>query len=137
MIGKKYVFVLGAGASMPFDFPSGKRLVEDVSFVLSRVEFSIATAMDYDAFRNHNRNCNLIRLLCQDGISIDHIETFRHSLINSQLNSVDAFLEHRPEFNSIGKKAIGYCLLSYEELSKKPLRNGDWYRYLWNYMKSS
>jgi hypothetical protein len=48
--------------------------------------------------------------------------------------SVDAFLEHRREFESIGKKAIAFHLIKREEQSNLYTGNRNWYAYLLNRM---
>ncbi|HKP03621.1 MAG TPA: hypothetical protein VJU77_09715 [Chthoniobacterales bacterium] len=59
---------------------------------------------------------------------------FRDAFHKSGQSSIDAFLEHRPEFFEVGKLAIAYCLIPYE--SEEALfgitgnRGGDWYQYL-------
>jgi hypothetical protein len=49
--------------------------------------------------------------------------------------SVDAFLERRPEFLGVGKLAIAYCLIPFEDEAKlycqpDSSRGANWYEYL-------
>ncbi len=49
-------------------------------------------------------------------------------------------MEDRPDFLDVGKLAIAYCLIPFEDESRlykpDPLRGGDWYRYLWGKLNS-
>jgi hypothetical protein len=141
MKNKKIVFILGAGASMPFQQPSGFELVKLVDeslkfepkkiYKTTRGGFSsLVPDFDYDDTRSENV---LVQLIMDAGFEKTYIEHFRKSLVNSQINSVDAFLEHRTEFISIGKMAIAYNLLKREQFSQSVFNtNPDWYKYLWN-----
>ncbi len=94
MITKKTVLVLGAGASVPFGFPTGQGLKDKI--------------------------CDLLGLgathgaLTQLGFTSVVINDFRQALIKSPLSSVDAFLEQRGEFECVGKAAIAAALLPCE-----------------------
>ena len=60
---------------------------------------------------------------------------FCSDLERSGQTSVDAFLEHRPEFMDIGKAAIAMTLLPSEDASLTPLFDtgaNHWYKYLVN-----
>jgi hypothetical protein len=72
MISKPTVFVLGAGASMPYGFPSGKALCNSI--------------------------CNDTRNWPSFGIDTDIYHEFATALQTTKQSSVDAFLEHRQEF---------------------------------------
>lgn len=95
MIHKKTVLVLGAGASVPFGFPTGHGLKDKI--------------------------CNLVggRAIHQElamlGFRAEVIKAFRQALIRSPVPSVDAFLERRTEFEDVGKAAIAAALLPCEK----------------------
>jgi hypothetical protein len=65
--------------------------------------------------------------------SLNDFKNLRENLIKSQKFSIDAFLEHRPEFIKLGKILITYVLIRYENLDNI-YANHDWYQYLWNKM---
>jgi hypothetical protein len=88
MISVPTVFILGAGSSMPYGFPSGKAL-SDMIWQASP-----------DAARY--------------GIDPDAYKTFASALRACKQSSVDAFLEHRQEFLDVGKKAIALYLIRRE-----------------------
>jgi hypothetical protein len=118
MITQETVFILGAGASKPYGFPLGQDLVE---MILHRLDPEptdnrlIAQAVNRAA-----NNSTMLRL-----------KGFLSDLSDSGADSVDAFLEHNPEFVPTGKAAIAAMLHLSE--SEKGLRgckaNENWYQY--------
>src|SRR5882672_8077615 len=90
------VFVLGAGASAPFDFPTGLELSKLIVRLLRPGN---------DAF-NH--------LQQYAGLSEAEVTGFRDDFFNSAKNSVDAFLEHRADLITIGKLATAHILIGRE-----------------------
>jgi hypothetical protein len=108
--------ILGAGASIPYNFPSGRNLLLEVCNNLRD---------------SQNDFFKLIYSSTTNDISL--IENFRNALLHSSQPSIDAFIEKRPEFLEIGKATIIAALLPYE--NKKILdRNGNyrWYEYLFS-----
>ena len=96
MITIPTVLVLGAGASKPYQFPSAQSLKHEICRTFS-----------------NPRNPQYIMLL-DARFSPDKINTFVQRLSGSALLSVDAFLEHNPDFVDIGKAAIVTILLPRE-----------------------
>ena len=78
---------------MPYGFPSGRRLVEEIR--------DTEIAPDYLAAGN---------------ITAQQLKDFREELREADPSSIDAFLEHRKGFVSIGKILIAYTLIKYERL---------------------
>lgn len=118
MITKPTVLILGAGASMPYGFPSGQDLLKNIDSKLNRRSIGSHPSPDW------------IAILKGFGIAEGDIETFRRDLFYSRM-SVDAFLEHRPEFFHVGKLAITLSLIQYEDedcLFSDNTKN--WYDYL-------
>lgn len=118
MITKPTVLILGAGASIPYGFPSGREL-------LKRVVSSL----------DQNASGNWIKKLMDFGIRGDVIRTFSYELKYSGRPSVDAFLEHRAEFLKVGKLAIALGLIPCEEehrLFDIHREEPGWYEYLFN-----
>ncbi len=115
MITTPTVLVLGAGASCPYGFPTAKQLRNDIC----------------EAFSNRDTPAN--RLLGDNAAPAEKFLEFRDAFWKSGTSSVDAFLERRPEFLDIGKFAIAYCLIPYEDeknLYHPPAPDADWYLYL-------
>lgn len=116
MIKAKTVFVLGAGASMPYGFPSGAQLRE-----------SICGA--------HNEGHWLQDYLDKKvGIEPARVKEFARAFLRSGVASIDSFLGRRPEFLEVGRYVIA------AELAKKEIAarfesdtiDDHWYRTLWN-----
>lgn len=122
MIEVPTVLVLGAGASCPFGFPSGKELVRIIIQSLESTNI-------------------LFIILSKHGFEEDFILRFRDALLGAEPLSIDAFLEYRPDFEEIGKEAIAGSLLQFENLNKfqSMLINNEnnWYRYLFNRLNTS
>jgi hypothetical protein len=108
MITTNTIFVLGAGASIPYGFPSGETLVNHILGHSSDDELGSA------------------------GIDRTEFKKFQIQLLSSKQSSVDAFLEHRTDLQSVGKKAIALHLIHHETEDKlfavDP--DEDWYKYL-------
>ncbi len=121
MIRARTVFVLGAGASAPFGFPSGRAL-------LLQIAESLDDPVDSD----------LKKQLLSLGFLRSLIGEFQQQLLASMQPSVDAFLEARPEFMEVGKSAIAASLIPCERPNVVLRRRKDapsWYEYLFNQMR--
>lgn len=123
MITVPTTLVLGAGASKPYDFPTGKALREEL--------------------------CDPGKLNgLPEKYSEQDISAFCEAFKRSQMPSIDAFLANRkdhhvmgagsPTFSELGKAAIAYCLMQREDESKLFLERDDhWYQYLWSKISDS
>lgn len=115
MIRKKTVLVLGAGASQPYGYPTGKQLRSNII-----------------------SNCSVLtnpgalgKQLANMGYSNDQIWNFCREFHRTTNKSIDAFLERRPEFMELGKVAIAQELIRCE--SEYTLFNpNEWYSHLLN-----
>jgi len=116
MINEPTVLVLGAGASAPYGFPTGRKLLLDICASLV------------------NEGTPLSLALSSCGYPRDQQKAFRDALHMSMLPSVDAFLEYRSEFLEIGKAILSCALIPYEKLD--PIHNRtskmNWYEYLFS-----
>lgn len=119
MIDIPVVLVLGAGASKPYGFPLGRELLDEAlqppksnyKVALSGIEHSFDT----------------------------QLAEFQSELRSSRRTSVDAFLEARPEYETLGKLVIAYHLMR-RELENKlyaVANEEDWYQYLIEMMLTS
>jgi hypothetical protein len=110
------VLVLGAGASAPYGFPTARELKQLIWGAF--VKDSVATRTLHEGSE----------------IPMNLFIEFRDAFHRSGQSSVDAFLEHRPEFIEVGKLAIAWCLIPYESedalFENVGNRGGDWYQYL-------
>ncbi len=119
MIKTPTVFILGAGASVPYGFPTGRQLVQRIIAGLDPEE------------KLHNL---LTPHPC--AFKAEDLVRFRSELRLSRRSSVDRFLEDRPEFMAIGKAAIAVELLPIEvdECLLRASEVEDWYTYLFDMM---
>src|SRR2546427_1766066 len=114
MIKQRTALVLGAGASAPFGFPSGRKLRDDMISDLG------------------TGSTDLYKVLSTSGADAKQIVRFRDALQQSGQRSVDAFLERRDEFLSVGKIAIAAALIPYEKPQKLWGGDDNWYEYVWD-----
>ena len=116
MITKPTVLVLGAGASAPYGFPVASELKKHICDAF--IKGSTASQFLHEG----------------SGIPLNVLAEFRETFRKSGQSSIDAFLEHRPEFIEVGKLAIAYCLIPYEVedvlFESTPSRGGNWYQHL-------
>lgn len=98
-ITRNTVLVLGAGASVTYGFPTGRKLLFDIA-------------------REIKQRGNLYKTLVDWRIGDDDLlKRFAEDLIISNQPSVDAFLEKREEFIELGKTAIALSLIPIEKYS--------------------
>lgn len=118
MINEPIVFVLGAGASMPYGFPSGSIL---------RHEICTETLMPGDP--RH-------RILMEMGFSFDEVEKCRVAVARSWASSIDMFIASRADHAGVAKSAIALTIAKYERDHELFFADpaGDWFRYLWRHL---
>lgn len=119
MVELETVLVLGAGASTDFGFPTGKKLVTQIRNMLSKPE-------DYRS-----------GLFYETGWRVrpDAVTPFVDTFTEADPFSIDAWLEHNPDFIEVGKVAIAIALLEYEQNSDlRPTNN--WYQLLFQRLDS-
>ncbi|KKK77729.1 hypothetical protein LCGC14_2850660, partial [marine sediment metagenome] len=88
--------ILGAGASIPFGFPSGHGLYESI------------------CGPGTNRSLSIRQLEPLD-FGGDFVNGFLHNLSLSGVDSIDEFLGKQPEYTAVGKAAIAQILLPCEK----------------------
>lgn len=120
MIETPTVFILGAGASIPYGYPSGDKLRNEICKDLL----------------NPSLHCG--KELINNGFSKEEILEFRNSFYYSGKSSIDAFLEYRTEFIDLGKQVISRFLIPHESINNlfKP-GDGKWYDYFYNRLNTS
>lgn len=121
MITNQTVFILGAGASWPYGYPTGLELRNKILDNLKSPHQSsnVSWKDRYDRFYKL-------------GYSEENITQFRDELSKSTLYSIDAFLENRPEFHNIGKIAIADALIPCEDEGRLYTTDNNWYSYFFN-----
>jgi hypothetical protein len=95
--------VLGAGASHPYWFPLGS----DLKSVLCTSAFTHKGGKE-------RHEVQIKGLFAQAGFTDDEITRFQDTLLHSPQETIDRFLELRPEFERIGKVGIAGLISFYE-----------------------
>ena len=123
MIKEPTVFILGAGASYPYGYPTGQELRQQIcsSFVEDRNNY---------LSRNKQIDPHI-------ALTLRNAEGFAQTFYNSSTKSIDLFLSRNPEVMLLGKWAIIFRLFAAEMNSHfrehmAQNRDQDWYSYLFN-----
>lgn len=125
MIKKKTVFVLGAGASAPYGFPLGGRLIEAV------IDGLLRRPMDQFA----------VDVMEASECTQGQVEVFAQHLRDAGRDSIDEFLLSQEQYREIGKTAIARALMPFEHdgalephAPKGVVHEPDqcWYQYCFN-----
>ncbi|MBZ2164476.1 hypothetical protein [Methanobacterium spitsbergense] len=113
------VLILGAGASMPYGYPSGEDLR---SYII----------------KNLSNDESKLNEIIQLGYSLKDVKNFVNDLKGSQTYTIDEFIESREELIEIGKCAIAQALIPYESKNKLYEENNPqhWYRLLFKRMRT-
>ena len=128
MIEEETLFILGAGASVPYGYPTGKGLrkfiYEDFPRLIKKYSFD-----------RHNEIDSNRRLRFMGGA-----KTLGAIFFRSSNPSIDIFLSRNEEFSPIGKMAISCGILEAEQTYKENMRErsvdekSDWYTVLYQKM---
>ncbi|MBI5604931.1 MAG: hypothetical protein HY879_16450 [Deltaproteobacteria bacterium] len=125
MITEDTLFILGAGSSFPYGYPTGKELRRKIC-----KEFS----QDYSVLLNRRASPD------PDYFSEDVIqnaENFANIFFKSSTPSIDLFLSRNHNFSEIGRKAIALSIWKAETNSifrEDVDQSQDWYTYLYQRM---
>ena len=114
MLSEPTVFVIGAGAHVPYGFPTGVGLKEDI----------LSISVDELPWERRNPAYRQV---------VQHqLDRFKQDFANSGEPSIDAFLENRKDYLEIGKFCIAAKIISYEasnrieDYVKTKGRGQDW-----------
>ena len=121
MITEPTVFIIGAGGSNPYGFPTGKELTESIC-------------------KNYvDKLTNLLKKKKDDerriNIELEVANKFVTKFYDSKLNSIDLFLSNNPRFSDTGRRAITMEILDAERrfIGKgMHFPQDDWYKHLLN-----
>lgn len=118
MLRNKVVLVLGAGASNPYGFPLGGKIVRDILKGQITPQWT--------------------QMIQQVGFNYSDFQSLQRDLLYARMPSIDAFLEVRREYEVLGKALIALYIADKENegLLYKVKEDGeedqDWYQYLFN-----
>ena len=113
MLSHKTVFVLGAGASMPYGFPTGRDMLNDAR-EWTRDDLKLVTGY----YLNEDEETALLAMLA-----------------DTQEESLDAVLETQPErIRTAGKRAMARQIWVCEHKMPRRLPDGDWFSFLFSRM---
>lgn len=111
MLKNKTVFVLGAGASYPYNYPLGYQLLLSICDAIDRPGGITRNTAD-GSFKKYEEP---YRTMFNTSIgNRDDWVKFSRAMRRSHIPSVDSFLEVRPEFMEFGKIAIAAQLIPKE-----------------------
>lgn len=114
MFNRKVVFILGAGASCPYGFPDGRKLIEDIKESLEKNEGSYIPHFGEKPWRDFQRQLKL-----------------------SGTSSIDEFLTNNPKHDAIGRYSIVFQLMYAESEHKLMSQTGGaWYPHLFDALKT-
>lgn len=125
LIEKQTVFILGAGASFPYDYPTGPQLNNSI---IEMIDFDESSLLD----ENKPTTKGILAIhAIHENFSNDLLKQFlnlKKGLEDSGRSSIDTFLENRSEFCDIGKRCIAWNLIKkeYQKINDKR----DWFEYL-------
>lgn len=145
MINEPTVLILGAGASIPYGYPSGLQLKEDIISYTKECHYRKGRIPNLKSFQTNARFRGELRneffsndtfsILCEDaGIPEHDFISLHNGLKFSPYYSIDRYLEKNPQFQNIGKLAIIFSLFKFEayknffEFDFK----ANWYRFVVN-----
>ena len=126
MIDEPTLFVLGAGASQPYGFPTGEKLINEIIAILDpestnvgyqRIQERIIASLEGSTETDDER--------------LSRMAEFRKTLVGANAPSIDEFLSStKQKYAQIGTRAIAAVLLEKERESVSKLMQSpdpDWY----------
>jgi len=112
MISQRTVFLLGAGANVPYGFSTGGQLLDKVRGVDVRALMGNAGQQ----------------------VTASQCREFESALADNMLSSIDAMLEHRRDLWQVGKRVIATLLYQEEARAKPSSLSDDWMSYVFERM---
>lgn len=131
------LFVLGAGASKCYGYPTGRELRTEITDLRWLGRHGNA---NWDGWPNDGLNARRGRIqrhgkiLEELGKSLSEHAAMAQGLLDSGCPSIDTFVSTRPEFAEHAKLSIATALLSRESCERLVAMEtpGNWYEWLWN-----
>lgn len=128
------VLILGAGASVPYGFPTGNELRHWICDLWAYRDRGSAI-YDLNINPNPDRPTRIFHALKQLNIRPDDVANLGKMVTESKLPSIDRLVFHRAkEIGHIARSLIAALLLDSESESalQNPRADGDWFSPLWS-----
>jgi len=126
LFSKKTVFIMGAGAHVPYGFPSGGQLRNNI------INFTL---------EERQRMLTWYKEEVDGYATIDFVERFIQEFNDSGVPSIDRFLSDNRKYDFVGRCAIALALVKYEDkgLIERHKKNSgdDWYDILLKHIDDS
>ena len=129
MITEPTLFILGAGASKPYGYPTGRELRKQI--IKESPKYFGNTLDKTPRIPDHNKHIRNVEL-----------GKFVHAFEKSSVESIDKWLSFNPKFSDYGKIAITLCIKHSEttshfrEVMPSEYYSQDWYTLLFSRMAS-
>jgi len=123
MINEETLFILEAGASCPYGYPTGKELRR---IICKEFPINYKNLLDRKAYPNQD--------IIDDDDKIQIAQKFVDIFFKSSTPSIDLFLARNPNFLNIGRMAIALSIWESEKKSRfreDVDQNQDWYSYIY------
>lgn len=137
---KNTVLVLGAGTSIPYDYPSGATLVDQIAGTFDNYDPEGRTQVyDLEGYLVPQMEWLAYHLLLESaeriGLTIEDLHIFCNLLRQSRTTSIDWFLaQHDEKTTEVGKLLIAYHILKAQRGETKYPEEDDWMRYFIDFM---
>lgn len=124
---KKTVFIVGAGASVPYGYPTATELRNDILKLKDGIRRDYIEAL-YSLYAHE------YRIMSQQHFERD-FATFVTDFAEAGSSTIDKFLiEQTKYYQTLGKYVIAHAILSRENHSSLFSNAQNWCHYIWNYI---
>src|SRR5579859_2195639 len=145
MFRKKTVFILGAGASTHYGYPTGEKLVEQVIKLAGDAATYFSSALTERNQIELNVRPRVITRNSPQQVSTDQVQnewktaSEEFQALTDRLRAahplvIDYFLDHNPDFEAVGKFCIAWALLhaesNFRDHHQKNLNAENWLRFI-------
>ncbi len=131
MITQKTVFILGAGASAPYGYPTGAGLKDMICDGLGDLLDELVPNAKSIGVSWEEANIKALK---------ENFAAFKNRYCGSPIPLIDSFIARNPDISEEGRRLISLCVLAAEKNSRflreiqEPERQFDWYYLLFNIM---
>lgn len=128
MFNEKTVFILGAGASYHYGYPTGEQLIERIKVVAQAI---CDNGMIGDQKIDENLLNYLLNICNLSGNLRNHVKDFLERLQDFSPLSIDFFLSVNEDLGPIGKFLIACVIMDFDlSPTQKRTVKGDWLKFI-------